>query len=62
LILENHEFDVETMIDDFVTFFVAGEETTSSMLASLFLELGRNELVLEKYTQKRIFYSPPEIN
>ncbi len=50
------------MIDDFVTFFVAGEETTSSMLASLFLELGRNELVLEKYTQKRIFYSPPEIN
>ena len=48
-ILENHEFDVETMIDDFVTFFVAGEETTASMLASLFLELGRNEHVLEKY-------------
>nr|UOU03247.1 cytochrome P450 3049F1 [Brachionus rubens] len=50
-LLKNHvddKFDVENMIDDFVTFFVAGQETTANTLAFVMLELGRNPHVLEK--------------
>ena len=34
--------DIEAMTDDFVTFFVAGQETTANALAFCFLELGRH--------------------
>jgi cholesterol 24(S)-hydroxylase len=38
--------DLESLIDDFVTFFVAGQETTANTLAFCFLELGKNKDVL----------------
>jgi cytochrome P450 len=37
------------MIDDFLTFFFAGQETTANTLGFCFLELGKNQRVLEKY-------------
>jgi cholesterol 24-hydroxylase len=40
------------MIDDFITFFVAGQETTAGTLAFVFLELGRHPKVLEKLRQE----------
>lgn len=36
------------MIDDFLTFFVAGQETTANTLAFSFLEIGKNPEVLQK--------------
>lgn len=36
------------MIDDFVQFFIAGQETTANTLGFCFLELGRHPRVLEK--------------
>nr|ATW72318.1 cytochrome p450 CYP3049B5 [Brachionus calyciflorus] len=45
---KNNEIDIEDLIDDFLTFFVAGQETTSNMLAFAILELGQNPDALEK--------------
>jgi cholesterol 24(S)-hydroxylase len=39
---------MEIMIDDFLLFFVAGQETTANTLAFCFQELGRNTDVVEK--------------
>lgn len=39
---------MEDMIDDFITFFVAGQETTANTLAFCFLELARNPLIVQK--------------
>ena len=39
---------MENLIDEFATFFIAGQETTSNALAFVFMELGRNPEVLEK--------------
>ena len=36
------------MTDDFVTFFVAGQETTANTLAFCFLEMGRNPEIIAK--------------
>ena len=36
--------DLEDMIDDFITFFIAGQETTANALAFCFYELARNAL------------------
>jgi cholesterol 24(S)-hydroxylase len=47
-ILEDNTLDLEMMIDDFVTFFIAGQETTANTLGFCFLELGKNPRVLEK--------------
>ena len=41
--------DLETMVDNFITFFIAGQETTANALAFTFLELGRNKRVLDKF-------------
>ena len=41
-------FDMEDMIDDFITFFIAGQETTAGTLACCMIELARNPLVLQK--------------
>lgn len=49
LFLESDEIDIEDLIDDFLTFFVAGQETTSNMLAFAVLEIGQNPLVLKKF-------------
>jgi hypothetical protein len=45
---ENEAFEMEDMIDDFITFFVAGQETTANTLAFCFLELARNPEIVEK--------------
>jgi len=45
---ENESVDLEDLIDDFVTFFVAGQETTANTLAFCFLELARNQQVVKK--------------
>nr|QEV83813.1 cytochrome P450 [Brachionus rotundiformis] len=42
------DMDFEIMIDDFITFFIAGQETTANALSFCILELGQNERVLKK--------------
>ena len=41
IIKEDDQLDLEAMIDDFITFFIAGQETTANTLAFCFLELGK---------------------
>ena len=36
------------MIDEFISFFFAGHDTTSSLLGFFFLEIGRNKMAFEK--------------
>ncbi|XP_059211920.1 cholesterol 24-hydroxylase-like [Centropristis striata] len=40
--------DEEVMLDNFVTFFIAGQETTANQLAFCIMELGRHPDILEK--------------
>ncbi|XP_071793702.1 cholesterol 24-hydroxylase-like [Asterias amurensis] len=40
--------DLELMIDHFVTFFLAGQETTACLMASTLLELGRHPEIMYK--------------
>ncbi|XP_037541674.1 cholesterol 24-hydroxylase-like [Nematolebias whitei] len=40
--------DEEFMLDNFVTFFIAGQETTANQLAFCVMELGRQPEILEK--------------
>jgi cytochrome P450 len=51
-IKEDEQFDVENMVDDFITFFIAGQETTANTLAFTFLELGKNKEIVTKYVNK----------
>ncbi|KAL0963158.1 hypothetical protein UPYG_G00350460 [Umbra pygmaea] len=44
--------DEELMLDNFVTFFVAGQETTANQLAFTVMELGRLPEILEKVKQE----------
>uniref|UniRef100_A0A8C6WK66 Cholesterol 24-hydroxylase n=1 Tax=Neogobius melanostomus TaxID=47308 RepID=A0A8C6WK66_9GOBI len=44
--------DEEVMLDNFVTFFIAGQETTANQLAFCIMELGRHPEVLEKLRQE----------
>uniref|UniRef100_A0A3Q3M1N7 Cholesterol 24-hydroxylase n=1 Tax=Mastacembelus armatus TaxID=205130 RepID=A0A3Q3M1N7_9TELE len=44
--------DEEFMLDNFVTFFIAGQETTANLLAFCTMELGRHPHVLEKVRQE----------
>jgi cholesterol 24-hydroxylase len=39
---------MEDMIDDFLTFFIAGQETTAGTLAFCIIELVRHPLVFQK--------------
>lgn len=45
---EGESFDIEKMTDDFITFFVAGQETTANALSFCFLELGKNPDIVRK--------------
>ena len=36
------------MVDDFATFFIAGQETTANTLAFVFLEMGKNKEIFYK--------------
>uniref|UniRef100_A0A8C5Q7P3 Cholesterol 24-hydroxylase n=1 Tax=Leptobrachium leishanense TaxID=445787 RepID=A0A8C5Q7P3_9ANUR len=40
--------DPENLVDNFVTFFIAGQETTANQLSFAILELARNPQILEK--------------
>ncbi|KAF7231354.1 cholesterol 24-hydroxylase-like [Nothobranchius furzeri] len=40
--------DEELMLDNFVTFFIAGQETTANQLSFCIMELGRHPEILEK--------------
>ncbi|XP_068199415.1 cholesterol 24-hydroxylase-like [Antennarius striatus] len=40
--------DEECMLDNFVAFFIAGQETTANMMAFCLMELGRHPDILEK--------------
>ncbi|KAM6915246.1 cholesterol 24-hydroxylase-like [Xenentodon cancila] len=42
------EEDEEFMLDNFVTFFIAGQETTANQLGFCIMELGRHPEILEK--------------
>ncbi|XP_034018672.1 cholesterol 24-hydroxylase-like [Thalassophryne amazonica] len=42
------EEDEEFMLDNFVTFFIAGQETTANLLSFCIMELGRHPDILEK--------------
>ncbi|KAG9481487.1 hypothetical protein GDO78_010616 [Eleutherodactylus coqui] len=42
------DYDIEIMIDNFVTFFIAGQETTANQLAFAVQELSRHPKILQK--------------
>ncbi|KAM3919145.1 cholesterol 24-hydroxylase-like [Leptodactylus fuscus] len=42
------EYDIEIIIDNFVTFFIAGQETTANQLAFAVQELARHPEILQK--------------
>ncbi|XP_071834636.1 cholesterol 24-hydroxylase-like [Apostichopus japonicus] len=46
------DFDMETMVDEFLTFFFAGQETTSNMLGFVLLELGRRPEIAKKVQEE----------
>jgi len=39
---------MEDIIDDFITFFIAGQETTAGTLAFMIIELAKHPLVFQK--------------
>lgn len=45
------EIDLEELVDDFVTFFGAGQETTANTLAFAVMELGLNPDIFERFNQ-----------
>jgi cholesterol 24(S)-hydroxylase len=45
---EDDKLDIDALIDDFVTFFLAGQETTANTLAFSFLEMGKHPKIFEK--------------
>jgi cholesterol 24(S)-hydroxylase len=48
ILIKEKQLDIESTVDNFVTFFIAGQETTANTLAFCLLELGRNRDVLSK--------------
>jgi cholesterol 24(S)-hydroxylase len=44
--------DIEELVDEFITFFWAGQETTSNSLAFTIMELGLNPHCFEKFVEK----------
>ena len=42
------DFDIEAALDDFVTFFVAGQETTASVMSFILMECGRRPDIMQK--------------
>ncbi|XP_072284118.1 cholesterol 24-hydroxylase-like [Pyxicephalus adspersus] len=45
---QEDECDMEDLLDNFVTFFIAGQETTANQLAFTVIELARNPDILKK--------------
>ncbi|XP_071501751.1 cholesterol 24-hydroxylase-like [Diadema antillarum] len=50
--LSNQEFGIEEMIDEFLSFFIAGQETTGNTLAFILQQLCRYPHVYEKVKQE----------
>ena len=52
------------MADDFVTFFVAGQETTANTLGFCFLEMGKNPEIVKKAREEidRVLGERTEVN
>jgi cytochrome P450 len=48
LFVESEKLDLEDLIDDFISFFIAGQETTSNALAFCLMEVGQNPEVFKK--------------
>nr|UOU03254.1 cytochrome P450 3049B2 [Brachionus rubens] len=46
------KIDIEDLVDDFLTFFVAGQETTSNMLAFVILEIGQHPDIVKKLKEE----------
>ncbi|XP_070575502.1 cholesterol 24-hydroxylase-like [Ptychodera flava] len=46
--LKNPEYQMEDVVDDFVTFFLAGQETSANTAAFMLMELVRNPDILER--------------
>lgn len=46
---DNEDYNIECMVDDFVTFFVAGQETTSNQLAFTLFEILNHPDIYNKY-------------
>ncbi|XP_062374859.1 cholesterol 24-hydroxylase-like [Sardina pilchardus] len=49
---ESNEDDEETILDNFVTFFIAGQETTANQLSFAIVELGRHPEILSRLTEE----------
>ena len=47
------EIDLEELVDDFLTFFAAGQETTSNALSFTVLELGLNPHCFKKWLKHK---------
>ena len=45
---ENEEVDLDDLIDNFLTFLIAGQETTANTLAFCIIELSKNQTILKK--------------
>jgi cholesterol 24-hydroxylase len=45
---ENEEVDLDDLIDNFLTFLIAGQETTANTLAFCIIELSKNPTILKK--------------
>jgi cholesterol 24-hydroxylase len=48
-LLADEKFDLEELVDNFLTFLLAGQETTANALAFTFLEMGKNPEISKKY-------------
>ena len=49
LFFKDGEIDLEELVDDFITFLAAGQETTSSSLAFTIIELGLNPHCFKRF-------------
>ncbi|XP_062376870.1 cholesterol 24-hydroxylase-like isoform X2 [Sardina pilchardus] len=49
---ENNDEDEETILDNFVTFFIAGQETTANQLSFAIMELGRHPEILNRLKEE----------
>ena len=53
-LIEERDMDIEVMIDDFVTMFLAGQETTANTLAFTFYKMIENKKLFKKLAVLKI--------
>ncbi|XP_028858510.1 cholesterol 24-hydroxylase-like [Denticeps clupeoides] len=61
---KSHEDDWEIMLDNFLTFFIAGQETTANQLAFAIMELGRLPEIMAKLREEvdEVIGTKPEVS